>query len=337
MPPTLTISVAIATFHGERYLRQQLESIAKQTLLPLEVVITDDQSSDGTLEVAESFGQQAPFPVRCFRNETRLRYADNFLRAASLCQGDLIAFCDQDDLWLENKLSTCAAHFQDETVQLVCHSAQTITGDGQPGYFFPHLKTRTLRRGTCNPLENQPGFVMVFRRSLLSLLLPENRPARLYGHDHWAWFLACLTGTVVKLSDVLCYYRQHENNVYGATANPLSRKVRTAMEVPRYLELAEAEADCSRFLLDNTETLPEAWKRPAQNMAEKLASRSALHRLRFTLYESGKGLLARSRTYARILFSGGYLPDLSKSRLGPKAALKDLVMAVFGARKVLNS
>ncbi len=335
---TPSVSVAIATYQGERYLRQQLQSIAGQKLLPMEVVITDDQSSDATAQIAEEFARSAPFPVRFYRNETRLRYAENFMRAASLCRGELLAFCDQDDIWLENKLSTCVPPFQDPDVQLICHSAQTVSGEGQLGYFFPHFKkTRKLPLGACDPLENRPGFAMIFRKDMLSVLSPEGRPERLIPHDHWVWFLASFTGKVVKMAEVVCHYRQHESNVFGASEVTVGRKLRVATETPRYLDVANAELECSRFLTQSLEQLAPEKRQAAKTSAEQLALRGKLHQLRFRMYGGQVGIVGRARTYMRILLIGGYFPDLSKTRLGPKAALKDLVMGVAGMRRVLGS
>ncbi|MGI4744834.1 MAG: glycosyltransferase, partial [Janthinobacterium lividum] len=87
-----SISIAMATYNGARYLRQQLDSLARQTYLPAELVVTDDMSTDGTEAVVMEFAATAPFPVRFFRNEQRLGYRHNFTRAVSYCTSDLIAF-----------------------------------------------------------------------------------------------------------------------------------------------------------------------------------------------------------------------------------------------------
>ena len=105
------ISVAMATFNGERHLAAQLESIAQQTLAPHELVVSDDGSTDSTLEIVEAFERRAPFHVRIERNPTRLGFAANFLTAAERCEGELIAFADQDDVWLSTKLERAAAAF----------------------------------------------------------------------------------------------------------------------------------------------------------------------------------------------------------------------------------
>ena len=89
----------MATFNGDTYLSPQLQSLARQTLLPHELVVCDDGSTDRTLEIVRAFAADAPFPVRVHRNDEHLGFADNFLKAAVLCGGELIAFCDQDDVW----------------------------------------------------------------------------------------------------------------------------------------------------------------------------------------------------------------------------------------------
>jgi glycosyltransferase involved in cell wall biosynthesis len=113
----------MATYNGARFLREQLDSIATQTLLPYELVICDDGSTDATLEIAGQFAKEVSFPVRIYQNESNLGFADNFLKAASLCEGDWIAFSDQDDIWLPHKLATVSRRFNDG-VLLVLHPAE---------------------------------------------------------------------------------------------------------------------------------------------------------------------------------------------------------------------
>src|SRR4051812_16300560 len=99
------ISIALATYNGEKYLSAQLESLALQTRLPAELVVCDDCSTDRTIDIIDEFIARAPFPVRVARNESRLGFVNNFMRAAQGCRADLIAFCDQDDIWEPNKLA----------------------------------------------------------------------------------------------------------------------------------------------------------------------------------------------------------------------------------------
>ena len=104
MDGLLNISVALCTCNGARFLSEQLVSLAEQTLRPIELVVCDDASDDGTWQLLEEFQRSAPFPVRLYRNVRRLGIAQNFEQAMLLCEGDVIALCDQDDVWLPEKL-----------------------------------------------------------------------------------------------------------------------------------------------------------------------------------------------------------------------------------------
>ncbi len=331
-----SISVAIATYQGEAYLREQLDSIQAQSVPPMEVIISDDQSEDATTHIVQEFAQQAPFPVRLLRNPARLGYAENFLRATSSCVGDLVAFCDQDDVWLERKLETCANFFEDPQVQLVCHSAQILYDESRLAFRFPDFRRLTvLPQGSCDPLENRPGFSMVIRRNLLSVLPSAGRPERLYGHDQWAWFLASLTGSVVKVPDVLCHYRQHEANLFGVSPDHPSRHFRVVETSTRYLDLARAESEVAHFLADSMNRLDQRWGRAADLQVERLQHRSTLHRMRYLLWED-PSFVKRVKTFLHLLFSGEYRPDLPRTTLGPKAAPKDFVMGVLGLSRRLS-
>ena len=126
------ISVALAAYNGARYLEPQLESLARQIRPPWEVVAFDDGSSDGTAALLARFADRAPFPVRLRRNRRRRGYRANFVQAAAACGGDLIAFCDQDDVWEPDKLARMAEPFADPEVQLAYHDATLIDATGRP-------------------------------------------------------------------------------------------------------------------------------------------------------------------------------------------------------------
>ena len=102
----MRISIAMTTYNGSKYLKEQLDSFTKQTHLPDELVVTDDGSSDDTLEILENFAKKASFEVLIFRNNTNLGYAMNFGHAIGLCTGDLIFLSDQDDIWFPEKIET---------------------------------------------------------------------------------------------------------------------------------------------------------------------------------------------------------------------------------------
>jgi len=324
----------MATYNGEKYIREQLDSIARQDLLPLELVITDDGSIDATLQIVDEFARAAPFPVRVFRNEIRLGFADNFLKAASLCNGDLIAFCDQDDIWMEKKLSLCSYHFGDPEVMLAVHSARIVTRSGLPGsYYLRFSVTKAL--DVCDPFASGPGFAMVIRRDLLYISDHYHRPCRLHSHDRWFWFLAACTGRIVRIADVLTFYRQHDNNVYGAPeTHSVAELVRSIAGIIEYEGAADGELACSRMLRVAANQHPVRADRLCW-AAKGLERRSRLHRLRAGIYNKEATFLRRAFEFSRIFFFGGYLPDRSSARLGLRAAAKDMLFGVPGIYKLV--
>jgi len=238
----MRVSVAVATYNGAPYLGEQLESLARQTLAPFELIVCDDGSSDVTLEIIRTFSRSASFPVRIFQNEQRLNFRKNFMQAAGHCTGDLIAFCDQDDIWRSDKLALVASAFEmDEDVLLVHHNARifstTSAVTGAHGAAAPHTVRRV--RGVTGslfdprklssvepplsrtPFDLPPGFTQTFRRSLL--MLSPLRDATLdywaageaLAHDQWIYILASSLGKVSYIAHQLVDYRQHEANLYG--------------------------------------------------------------------------------------------------------------------------
>ncbi|MBQ2594941.1 MAG: glycosyltransferase, partial [Candidatus Riflebacteria bacterium] len=108
------ISIAMATYNGEKYLLEQLQSFCKQTILPTELVIYDDCSTDKTCKIIEEFSNTAPFKVKLIRGEKNIGgsvrdgYGMSFSKAAEACKGDYIFFSDQDDVWFPNKIESNA-------------------------------------------------------------------------------------------------------------------------------------------------------------------------------------------------------------------------------------
>src|SRR4030095_10826576 len=106
-----TFSVAMCTYNGARYVGEQLDSIASQTRPPDELVVCDDRSSDETVQIVEQFAASAKFPVSLEVNSQNLGSTKNFEKAIEICEGDLIALADQDDVWVPSKLEIIEREF----------------------------------------------------------------------------------------------------------------------------------------------------------------------------------------------------------------------------------
>lgn len=160
------ISIAMATYNGELYIRRQLDSIAQQTLPPAELIVCDDGSTDSTVNIVNDFSRSAPFPVEVVQNEKRLGFTANFLQAARMCHGDLIAFCDQDDEWLPQKLHRIVEISRESDALLFANADELIDRDGKSmGIICPN--DRPYRKFIR--LNDFPGHAIVFRRVLLEM------------------------------------------------------------------------------------------------------------------------------------------------------------------------
>lgn len=210
------ISVAMATYNGEKYLRRQLDSIYKQGLLPFEVIVTDDCSTDNTLIILEEY--KVKYGLKYFVNESNVGFVKNFEKAMVLCSGDFIALSDQDDVWLPWKLERLFQSIGDKV--LICSDAalinenDTIIADSYFRYqnLYPYLDNLFL-----NLLFNNfvTGCTILFKRELLALALPI--PNIRY-HDHWLGLVAIKHGGLIFLDEPLIYYRQHGGNDTGSHA-----------------------------------------------------------------------------------------------------------------------
>jgi len=216
-----TVSVVMATYNGQEYLSEQLESILGQTRPPDELVIGDDGSSDRTLEIIGDFVRSAPFPVHLLHRE-HVGSTANFLLSVSGSRGDLIAFADQDDVWLPEKLQVCLRSLQQYGADLVVHAADVVDANLRPvGSGLRHVR---------RPLVEEPlkgnlwavtlGNTMLFRRGLLDgcdwLARPRGRLGGLVNHDDLVHLLALTRARSVWVPDKLLLYRQHGANAYGA-------------------------------------------------------------------------------------------------------------------------
>src|SRR5262252_7702341 len=222
---SVSVSVAMATYNGQRFIREQLDSLAAQQHLPSELVITDDASTDLTLAIAQQFAKRACFPVHVHQAEKRSGYRTNFMKAATLCSSELIAFCDQGDIWSPRKLALCIEPFRDPAVLLAYHNADVVTETGERlgslDYFASAPITQPL--SLCS-VQNMPfalGFTEVFRHGILKfsylceLSLDFRNLNAPMPHDRWVFFIASVFGSIACIDQHLASYRQHSSNLCG--------------------------------------------------------------------------------------------------------------------------
>lgn len=210
----MKVSVVIATFNGELFLAEQLESISNQTIVPDEVLVSDDGSTDGTLDIVQSWASVQPFSVRVTRNPNRRGYNSNFSYAFSQAVGDLIFPCDQDDIWYRRKLEAMISTAQvNAEVNLFICDAELVKGDGSPTGLSRIGQARSGRFSLDNYVQ---GACSAVRRSLINFIVPV--PSN-WAYDSWMHELARRLGVRMVIPEVLQSFRRHSDN---ATASPTS-------------------------------------------------------------------------------------------------------------------
>lgn len=257
-PQRLSACVAMCTYNGASYLREQLQSVLEQSRLPDCMVILDDGSGDTTLQIARQFAREAPFPVRVERNDRNLGYAKNFEKAIRLAEGDLIFLADQDDVWDCSKLSKMVAQFERAPhVGLVFTDAEVVGEDLHPcGYRlwstvgFSAAKQVQVQDGRAFDLlllwgNVVTGATMGFRSSFKDLVLPVEGGI----HDAWIALLISAVADVAPIPEPLIQYRQHATNQIGAKRTGLLERIlRPRPLQARDLErLLEASARLERW------------------------------------------------------------------------------------------
>ncbi|MEA2441077.1 MAG: hypothetical protein QOH76_2501 [Thermoleophilaceae bacterium] len=252
----MRISVALAARNSEQYLTALLDSLARQSRLPDELVVYDDASTDASPHIFEAFAQTAPFPVRILRGARWAGHVVGFLTAARAAEGDAIAFCDADDVWRERKLELSERELSRADATLVLHTTRIVNEDLRDrGQNWPEIEeSRVAEPLGLTGLEiDAPGMAMLFRRELLDAADFDSRPPSRYGngrqmlHDEWVFFLAGALGRIALIAEPLLLYRQHGANDSGGWVEHRRRLgLRPALD--DYRRAAEHTGACAEYL-----------------------------------------------------------------------------------------
>lgn len=207
------VSVVMATFNGLAHLGPQLASLEAQTRPPDEVIIVDDASDDGTYDHLVAFGATSRLGVRVHRQPHRVGYVRNFADALAHATGDLLLFCDQDDIWHEDKIGALETAFGDGDWDVLTHDIRIVGADAGENRtrhpsFFRYLDESGLPRDLC-----VKGHTQGVRASFLRTWgWP---PPEGFSHDVWPALVSTLLGTRGYLDRVLVDHRLHGGNASG--------------------------------------------------------------------------------------------------------------------------
>lgn len=243
------ISIAMTTYNGERFLREQLDSILAQTVTDWELHVCDDCSTDSTCAILEEYANRDS-RIHLHLNEHNLGFKKNFEKAISFCIGEYIALSDQDDVWLPFHLEKLLANLGDKS--LSGGNAILIDSNGNEmnrmlneadGFMFMPKDSLFLYRILLlsGPIQ---GASQLIRKSFLQKCLPI--PKEVKYHDAWFIACACLDGGIAYTFDSVSKYRQHGGNITFAMHNPQKKSVIEVLKIRarKFLKGVETDRFC---------------------------------------------------------------------------------------------
>jgi len=222
------ISVVVATCNGEKYIKEQLDSIINQSYKDFEILILDDKSEDRTVEIIKHYERKYSF-IKVIQNESRLGVIDNFEKGISLAKGDFIALSDQDDIWEKDKLLIQYNIIKDYDIPVMVHSDLSIINERgniifnsffkKKGYDFPEKKSLGIlisRNGVM-------GNTIMFNKKLKKIILPFF--SKIPMHDYYISVMNEIYGKRITINKPLVKYRVHTTNIGNPKRN-LNKKIK---------------------------------------------------------------------------------------------------------------
>jgi glycosyltransferase involved in cell wall biosynthesis len=227
------ISIALASYNGEKYIKEQVLSILNQTIAEIELVVSDDCSTDNTLTIIKSLAEKDN-RIKLEPSLVKKGVVGNFYAAMQYCQGTYIAFADQDDVWVKDKLerSLSLMHqaeqgFGIDKPLLVFTDLQVVDSDLKPLHdSYAQLKGLNTQKVTLARLlvENAvTGCTMFFNRPLATLV--QQFPPSVLMHDVYIAMIASSFGQCLFLDEATVLYRQHDHNVLGTSENSFAKSL----------------------------------------------------------------------------------------------------------------
>ncbi len=219
----MKISIALSTYNGERFIKEQLNSLINQTRLPDEVIISDDRSSDSTNDIIDEFIKENKLTNWIhYKNEQNLGWKKNFVNTIAKTTGDLIFTCDQDDIWYARKLEYMEKIMTEKNyIQLLVSSFDYSMND-----ISEKLDINKLQKVEFNNrfmFVQFPGCVYCFRKSMFDNAFGWWHDD--YPHDALLYRYAIINDGLYKINMPLIYYRRHENTATGHEYKSVGTKI----------------------------------------------------------------------------------------------------------------
>tara|TARA_R110000751_G_scaffold172928_3_gene279380 strand:+ start:93127 stop:94083 length:957 start_codon:yes stop_codon:yes gene_type:complete len=312
----LTTCIVMATYRGAGYVGEQIESLFRQSILPDSLVVRDDCSNDGTVTELERLKALSPFPFKIIQGDNNVGFKANFSEALKAARADVYFFCDQDDVWLPEKMERHLEVYRRLPETLVVISNQEIVG--------PKLERsgRTsldeIRKIRGDDREFVHGCCTSFSHQLHSIACARQEGL---GHDDWVHILADACGQRRIIEEHLQLFRRHPQTTTSSTFNTFegpSKKKRSAdtAKVVENLRRRATIFQSTAQALEKTSGLPPEIKKVGVDKSRVYADHA----------------IKRARNIEKGL--GGALPIIADALLGhqtTRVALADIYRVAIAA------
>jgi len=238
----------MTTYNGEKFLKEQLDSMLRQSRLIDELVVCDDGSKDGTIGILNEFAGAAPFPVKITINENNLGSTKNFEKVISLCSGDIIILCDQDDIWLPDKVKilvgvflanpNCKMAFTDA---IIVDESNNRTGELWASFYFDKKAQKTMKSGKGLRFFAGANVVTGATAAIAKSLFEEAAPfPEEFVHDYWLATIAEIKGELFFNASFTINYRKHQSQQTGiVSTKKFPQKINCIPEFDKNVKLMQ--------------------------------------------------------------------------------------------------
>ena len=230
------IDILLATYNGEKYLKEQLDSILSQTYSNFRLLISDDCSKDGTRKILEEY-EKKDDRIKVFYQENNLGYVKNFEFLLKQVKNDIYALSDQDDVWLPEKIEKTYNKLKQTNSDLVFTDLEVVNENLEmiyPSFNDYMLLTRKIKKYKDSYLLQYlynciTGCTLMSKKCFLDRIIPIPTSSKYVIHDTWIGIIVSLYGKIEYLDEKTLKYRQHGNNQVGA--GKISHKLKKINEV----------------------------------------------------------------------------------------------------------
>ena len=231
----MTTNIILGSYNGEQYIKEQIESFFQQTQLPDLLIVSDDCSTDLTVEIVKELSLISPFPIHISINEKNIGYTANFEKLLEMADGDVIFFSDQDDSWFPEKIELVTKEFlNSQKIMWVINDMILADAELAPTDF---TQLTNIRKIGMSDETFVAGCAVAIRKEWKSVVLPF--PENYEGHDNWISRLAALLDSRSIIEKPLQLYRRHGSNVSQSFASKTENMSQFSAALAHGLQSAE--------------------------------------------------------------------------------------------------